>query len=115
MSLPVQYEVDGSDKPNEWQLGTRLRLMRLSNWDFSVSYSQTTYQMPSITTTVRGTFGSPTLPVLISLFPHFYRVKTTGFDVSGAVGSVGVRAEGAVRNAVDTVGAGAKHMGDVWA
>lgn len=100
VSLPVQYEILGSSKPTDWQLGTRLRFMSLASWDFSLSYSQTTYELPAITTKVHGTFGSPTLPVLISVQPNFYRVSTTGFDLSGVIGTVGVRAEGAIRTPV---------------
>jgi hypothetical protein len=107
VTVPVTYEVTGSNKPNDWQLGTRLRLMRLSKWDLSFSYSQTTYQMPAIKTQVHGTFA-PGLPVLISLNPNFYRVGTAGFDAAGSIGEVGVRAEASFRDAISPATSGAR-------
>lgn len=93
VSVPVEYQITGAEIPPDWQTGARLRLMRLADWDFSLSESQTTERMPAFVTKVSGNINSPSLPVVVTLTPVFYRVNTVGFDAVGSISDFGVRFE----------------------
>jgi hypothetical protein len=101
--LPVEYEIRGADFPKDIQAGARLRIMRVSEWDFSFTYSQTTQQMPAFAAQTRGSPTNPALPLVVTLIPEFYRVGTVGFDAAGTVHSVGVRFEIAQRDALGSL------------
>ena len=93
VSVPVEYQITGAEIPLVWQTGARLRLMRLADWDFSLSESQSTERMPAFITKLTGDINSPSLPVVVTLTPVFYRVNTVGFDAVGSISDFGVRFE----------------------
>lgn len=100
-TVPLSYHVTGADRPQDWQLGGRLRFVRLSDWDFALSASRTTTLTPAFKTRVTGSIDTPTLPIDVTLVPIYYRVSTLGFDASGVLGPVVARFEAALREALD--------------
>ncbi len=94
---PVEFESLAASRPREWLLAARLRLLRFSGWDFSLSGCDGIDPVPRIEVKRRGVVGNPTFPVIATLIPRYYRERMLGVDGTGSVGSVGIRFEGAVR------------------
>lgn len=99
-AVPITYRVDGADRPQDWQWGGRLRMLRAGGWDFALNYSQTTLPMPVFETKFQGVINDPELPIDISLRPLFYRATSWGIDGNGTWGPWGLRFDLALRQSV---------------
>lgn len=85
LSAPLQYKVTEATYPNTWQLGGRLKLMRMGGWDFSAMGYSGVETFPRWAITRRGSPNDPALPLTLTLHPSFHRQMVYGLDGAGSL------------------------------
>jgi hypothetical protein len=96
---PLQYQMAAATYPTSWQGGARLRVTSLGGWDFSASYANIVESLPRFAFASQGSTASPSLPVVVTMYPSYHREQMIGLDGAGsftiADSEIGTRFEGA--------------------
>ena len=84
-TAPLQYSITPATYPETWELGARLKLMRVGGWDFSISGWSGVESIARFAFTTKGNPTDPSLPISVTLNPSFHREQMYGFDGAGSI------------------------------
>lgn len=82
VSVPILYQISGSDVPNPWEAGLRTRLVGLGDFDIALSYAYFIDKSPLFNFDIAGSVITPGFPLIVTINGVHPRRQLLGLDGS---------------------------------